>query len=493
MNAAMLNEYFGFNKTPFSISPDPELVYWSEDHREALANLEYSIQQGTGLVLFSGEVGTGKTTIVRRLLSRVQHNTTFALLLNPYLQGEELLVEICREFSVSVDQDRDSDLSVTSRYFNALRDFLITNYESGRQSVVVIDEAQHLSFEAMEQLRLLTNLETDEQKLLLVVFVGQPELRQLIQQPRLRQLAQRITYRPHLKSLSKADTREYIYCRLDHVGYKTPKKLVSGRVADRVFKYTQGVPRSVNTLLERALLVAYADQVEQLTLNHIDQAHREVNSWQVDEKVSKTNWAMWGSAVSVLTVLAVGAILYFANGFYHSKQAAYSVVAKQLGEPSLTVECSTKPSHMACTSVQSIDHVLLRNIKGALVVNQSLGRARVAISGQSGEWQWLEADGSQSLVNEVLEQSAMLIWQLPSDVELPIQLGTVSPVIADLAKKFAEVDGHATPLSSGLYNGRIRDRIRQFQRQHDLATHGQIDQETWLALTLNGFIEVPQI
>lgn len=216
MNTVMLNEHFGFNKTPFSISPDPELVYWSDDHRDALANLEYSIQQGTGLVLFSGEVGTGKTTIVRRLLSRVQHNTSYALLLNPFLQGEELLVEICREFSVTVPEQ--TDLSVTSRHFNALRDFLVANFEAGRQSVVVIDEAQHLSFDAMEQLRLLTNLETDEQKLLLVVFVGQPELRQLIQQPRLRQLSQRITYRPHLRSLSKADTQAYIYCRLDQIG-----------------------------------------------------------------------------------------------------------------------------------------------------------------------------------------------------------------------------------------------------------------------------------
>ena len=195
----MYNEYFGFKEAPFSIAPDPQFLYMSERHREALAHLVYGLKTDGGFVLLTGEVGTGKTTVCQCLLEQVPENSEIAFVLNPKLNVQELLETICDELDIGYPEGNDSN----KVFIDALNGFLLTAHSQGRKTVLIIDEAQNLSTEVLEQIRLLTNLETHKQKLLQVIMLGQPELKQKLEQPELRQLAQRITARYHLEPLSK--------------------------------------------------------------------------------------------------------------------------------------------------------------------------------------------------------------------------------------------------------------------------------------------------
>ena len=196
----MYTQFFGLSEPPFSISPNPKYLYMSERHGEALAHLNYGLQDGGGFVLLTGEVGTGKTTVSRCLLQQLPAETEIAYILNPSLTERDLLAAICDEFQLPYAQEAS-----LKQLFDLIRDHLLANLAAGKRSVVLVDEAQHLLPGVLEQLRLLTNLETDEKKLLQVVLIGQPELQQMLRQPLLRQLAQRITARYHLLPLSRQD------------------------------------------------------------------------------------------------------------------------------------------------------------------------------------------------------------------------------------------------------------------------------------------------
>jgi len=209
-------QHFGLTEAPFSITPDPAFVYLSAAHREALAHLLYGVGKGGsgGFVQLTGEVGTGKTTICRCLLEQVPEDTLIALILNPLVTPRELLAAICDELGVDIRQAEDS----SKKMVDALNHYLLQQYADGKRVVIVIDEAQNLSPEALEQVRLLTNLETAKHKLLQMVLLGQPELRQLLQRQNLRQLAQRITARYHLVPLNEAETVAYIKHRMRVAG-----------------------------------------------------------------------------------------------------------------------------------------------------------------------------------------------------------------------------------------------------------------------------------
>jgi len=495
MSLSPVDEFFGFNRTPFSIAPDPELMYWSEDHREALTSLEYGIHQGTGLVLFSGEVGTGKTTTVRRLLSKSQAEVDYALILNPFLEGDELLFEICSEFGLEVKED-NSDVSLNTRCFNALRAFLIENHSNDKQSVVIIDEAQHLSFKAMEQLRLLSNLETDEKKLLLVVFVGQPELRQLIQKPELRQLAQRITFRPHLRTLTKDDTRNYIYCRLELVGISKPSTLVSSAVSTKVYELTQGVPRSINSLLERALLVAFSEQAAELSVAHIIKANGEVNDWQVDEHKRRINPVV-GSAVGV-TLAALLALSWTVfntfNAFNHpsAQHAIQSLNRTLASEYSVADDCLTRYSTSHCDDVELTRLEQALHLRKPVLIEGRFGRYAVLKQSQFGavllddsnRWNPVQLDDLPAI------KAAHIIWSTQENVPLPLQLGDSHPVVAYVAQQLAKTDHQEFPLTTGVYNSALRDRVKLYQRNIGQDATGRIDNQTWLQMALDGVIEL---
>ena len=248
----MYKAFFGLKESPFSISPNPKYLYMSERHTEALAHLNYGLHDGGGFVLLTGEVGTGKTTVSRCLRQQLPADSDLALVINPTLTERELLASICDEFKLGYGPEAG-----IKELFDLLHQHLLANKAAGRKTLLLIDEAQHLSPEVLEQLRLLTNLETDDAKLLQVVLIGQPELQQLLRQPLLRQLAQRITARYHLLPLSRDDVDAYVRFRLQVAGCVQP--LFTSGAIRALHRLSGGIPRIINLICERALLGAFAE------------------------------------------------------------------------------------------------------------------------------------------------------------------------------------------------------------------------------------------
>lgn len=265
----MYLEYFGLTEPPFSIAPDPRYLFMSERHREALAHLLYGVQGQGGFIVLTGEVGTGKTTICRCFLNQVPNNTDVAFIVNPKLSAHELLASICDELHISYA----SDASIKGLN-DALNDYLLAAHSRQRHTVLIIDEAQNLEPEVLEQLRLLTNLETSEKKLLQIILLGQPELREILAKKELRQLAQRVTARYHLDGLNRVEVGAYVSCRLSVAGRK--QRVFSDGAIKALYKYSGGIPRLINLLSDRALLGAYASHSEFIEAVHVKRAHYEI-------------------------------------------------------------------------------------------------------------------------------------------------------------------------------------------------------------------------
>ena len=268
----MYVDHFGLNDTPFSISPNPRYLYMSEKHKEALAHLLYGVGTGGGFVLLTGEVGTGKTTVCRSLLEQLPENTDVAFILNPLLDATELLESICDELAIAYIEDATSLRTLSAALYN----FLLENHAKGRNTVLLIDEAQNLDIKVLELIRLLTNLETDTKKLLQIVFIGQPELNALLAKPELRQLAQRITARFHINPLNEIETQGYIKHRLKVAGLADSVGLFPTALMSDVYKRTGGIPRLINLLCDRMLLGAYAENQRRLDSKKLKQAANEV-------------------------------------------------------------------------------------------------------------------------------------------------------------------------------------------------------------------------
>ncbi|HWY96005.1 MAG TPA: AAA family ATPase [Steroidobacteraceae bacterium] len=267
----MYLSFFGLNEKPFAITPDPRYLYLSERHAEALAHLLYGINESGGFIQLTGEVGTGKTTVVRTLLSRVPHHADVAVILNPRVTPVEFLLTICEELGLGIaDADRDS----VKQMVDALNRRLLAAHAEGRRIIVIVDEAQNLSAEVLEQVRLLTNLETPTQKLLQIILIGQPELRELLDRTELRQLAQRITGRYHLEPLSREETRGYIRHRLRIAG--AAGEIFTPAALAEVHRLSTGIPRVINVTCDRALLGAYTQETRKVTAALVRLAAGEV-------------------------------------------------------------------------------------------------------------------------------------------------------------------------------------------------------------------------
>ncbi|MDB6164637.1 MAG: exeA, partial [Xanthomonadaceae bacterium] len=267
----MYLEHYGLKEPPFSITPDPRFVYLSERHRDALAHLLFGIGQGGGggFVQLTGEVGTGKTTLCRLLMEQLPADTRVALILNPRQTPVELLETLCEELHLDIDGRRGS----LKALIDALNGYLLDAYAQGLRVVLIIDEAQDLSIDALEQVRLLTNLETDTQKLLQIILLGQPELRTLLGRDDLRQLAQRITARFHLTPLDATETERYLRHRYAIAGgLHLP---FSRSAIKRLHAQSGGVPRLINVLAERSLLAGYARDATVIDAATVDLAARE--------------------------------------------------------------------------------------------------------------------------------------------------------------------------------------------------------------------------
>ncbi len=279
----MYAQYFGLNQDPFSIAPDPRYLFMSERHREALAHLLYGVSghgttpahgAGGGFVLLTGDIGAGKTTICRCFLEQVPALCHVAYIFNPKLTVIELLQTVCEEFHVRVTAT--PGLAPTLKnHIDALNAFLLQSHGEGRNCVLIIDEAQNLQADVLEQLRLLTNLETSARKLLQIVLIGQPELRTMLDRPDLEQLAQRVIARFHLDALREAETAQYIAHRMAVAGLAGPLPF-DRRALRRIHQLTQGVPRRINLLCGRALLGAWANGLRQVDSTVVNQAANEV-------------------------------------------------------------------------------------------------------------------------------------------------------------------------------------------------------------------------
>ena len=268
----MYTSFFGLHEKPFSITPDPRYLFMSERHGEALAHLVYGVTESGGFVQLTGEVGTGKTTLVRSLLlNRMPDNADVAVVLNPQITVHEFLLTICEELGIDVPGQKDSTKALT----DALNHHLLCAHADGRRTILVVDEAQNLAPAVLEQVRLLTNLETAKQKLLQIILIGQPELRELLGRNDLRQLAQRITGRYHLEPLTRDETAQYVEHRLRVAG--ALGEVVDAGAKKEVFRLSQGVPRLINVICDRALLGAYSQESRVITRRLIRRAADEVS------------------------------------------------------------------------------------------------------------------------------------------------------------------------------------------------------------------------
>ncbi len=333
----MYCNFFALSELPFSISPDPKYLYMSDRHKEALAHLTYGLGDTGGFALLTGEVGTGKTTVSRCLMEQLPENTQTAFILNPTLSSKELLATICDQLKISYKKSAATLKTLTDK----ISDKLLKNHANEINTLLIIDEAQHLEAQVLEQLRLLTNLETNTKKLLQVILIGQPELQQLLQRRDLRQLAQRITARYHLLPLTKVELAQYIAHRLSVA--QCQRKLFNPGAMAKIHQLTQGIPRLVNLLCHRALLDAFNQNESLVTKKTVVQAAVFALGDEYSA-IQNNNNAMGyvGLAASILSVVLLG-------GFWWGQSTVEfeHTVRHGLTDNVVTASNSTPQAHLA--------------------------------------------------------------------------------------------------------------------------------------------------
>jgi type II secretory pathway predicted ATPase ExeA len=306
----MYTAYFGLEEIPFTIAPNPAFLFMSDRHREALAHLTHGLGDNGGFVLLTGEVGTGKTTICRSVMEQLPDSTQAAFILNPTLSSEELLATLCDNLKI-----RYRKTGATLKYLtDKIQTKLIKNHDNDINTLLIIDEAQHLKPEVLEQLRLLTNLETNTKKLLQVILIGQPELQQLLRRRDLRQLAQRITARYHLLPLTKFEVKQYIQHRLS-VALCT-RQLFNNGAINAIHRISKGIPRVINLLCDRSLINAYGNN--DAVVNKAIVIKSAIDALG-DEVESTSTWfsASWKWAVSLcITVISLAGLLWFSKDYW---------------------------------------------------------------------------------------------------------------------------------------------------------------------------------
>ncbi len=530
----MYQEHFNLSREPFSIAPDPAFLFLSDSHNEALSHLLYGLSHG-GFVLISGEVGTGKTTILRNLLKSIPSQMDVAFILNPRLTVIELLETICQEFAL--DQPKESSPTVKG-YVDLLSTFLRDNNTQNRSAVLIIDEAQNLSTSVLEQIRLLTNIETDNKKLLQIILIGQPELEEMLLRSELRQLAQRITARYRLEPLNKKETKAYIEHRLRVAG--TNSLIFKDRAVKTIFKTTKGIPRLINLVCDRALLGAYALDLNEVNSSLIKQSRKEVFGIRPTDKNS------FLITILMTTVLLLTSLLLF---FYNSssilsegpeiaaKQPLGMIKDKQLSEeifdPSNTITSwdglkgqlsredgaqgrraayselfkiwgisyqSTLSSNPCETALNADLRCLKKNgswseidtLNAPLILElwPDFERPQYALLREKAENRYsLWINNREITVNrQTLKDSWFgsyeILWQPPPGYSKILSLGDEHPNIAWLKNLLAKRDNYFFNSEElTIYNQELLTIIEKFQRDSGLLVDGVIGPLTWIKLS----------
>ncbi|WOJ93851.1 AAA family ATPase [Congregibacter variabilis] len=531
----MYYQYFGLSEAPFSIAVNPRYLYMSPRHRDALAHLLYGVGSGGGFILLTGEVGTGKTTINRCLIEQLPENADIAIVLNPALDSRDMLATVCEELHITFTEARPGLKELT----DSLHRFLLKNHAKGRKTVLMIDEAQHLSFDVLEQIRLLTNLETSDEKLLHIILIGQPELAVKLARPELRQLNQRITARFDLQPLTLAETSAYIRHRLHVGGMPAGRELFSSGLVRAIHRESRGIPRLINLLCDRMLLGAYGRDSDQLDRGLLKQAVKEVLGG--DDSLRPSQSALLRPMVIVGVLLLLGAVaVWVAVSPTSSPPRLASTNALATGElrpqaPSAQ-ESQGGPSSSASEATEELKWRLSPK-EGALRLGMLYGAQQsmpdnpcAAVLSldlrceqrQLQSWNQLVNEGRPALLGlvderrfegralllAIEEETAVLdtqagvqrvdlqtlaaqwtgtVWQLwrPSPgVARTLELGDSGEDVARIAALFARLDGQQQALTESLFDARLEQRVKLFQQQHSLRADGVLGENTLRALSL---------
>ena len=496
----MYLDYFHLTQAPFSITPDPEFVYLSEKHQESLAHLVYGVTRGggAGFVQLTGEVGTGKTTISRLFLQKLPEGTQAALILNPIITPLELLENIYKEFKLPLKGVEGQLNAMIDR----LNQHLLEWYEQGKNTVVIIDEAQNIPRDTLEQLRLLTNLETSQQKLLQIVLIGQPELKATMQRRDLRQLSQRITSRFHLQPLSAIETQVYITHRLAVAGVDQP--LFSPANCKKIHHLTQGTPRLINTLCDRALLAAFVDENKVIKSKHINQAASEVLGQQNNTFKLAFRWAylffsvvliclayaLWhttsspieASHVSTLSLKAVNKQAVEAIKPVDKQTAWQSYLQLWHPENTFTWQQNRCPENsdlgMACLRRQGNFNQIIR-LNSPVLLQLSNHELLLLQEFKGGQWHVLTQQGLQQVNQSTIEQqwfgTYFVLWPLAEEL-----IGdTIPERTAEWVKSVATViENRPFTLEQS------QAWVVEFQQRNGLLADGIVGSETQMALSL---------
>ena len=524
----MYIEYFKLNEAPFTLTPNPRYLFMSELHREGLAHLLFGVQQSGGFVQLTGEVGAGKTTLCRCLIHQLPPDTDVALILNPKLTAIELLATVCDELSIPYPKETDS----IKILIDALNRRLLETHALNRRTVLIIDEAQNLSGEVLEQIRLLTNLETSQEKLLQIILLGQPELLTLLKRRNLRQLSQRITARYHLESLSRGETHAYIQHRLLVAGRREP--LFTRGAMNCVYRMSGGVPRLINIICDRALLGAYARDKRMVTASVTRKAAIETSG-----QVSRLRrFRLAFSAGIVALALAASIFFLYPPNFPISS----SLRNEDLSETALLKKSSEKEALVSYSDLVGILHddrwnnassytdlfalwgitmppnspvsrCVQEIIPGFDCLSQFGGwaklrrydlpailelvppngeRRRVVLAGLGSEAATLIINGrplnvSISEIAMLWDGSFMFIWKPPAGAR-PVSAGAVGESVAWIQRALNRLNGEPESDVSGVYDEDLKQRVLDFQKKYSLMPDGIVGNETLvrLALALEG-------
>ncbi len=535
----MYTRFFGLHENPFALPPDPGYLYLGRAHQEALAHLRYGIEQGGGFVQLTGEVGTGKTLLVRAVVERLPDNVDVALILYPILSVFEFVAAICDELRVSYPAGTASIKDL----IDALNAHLLESHATGRRTVLVIDEAQNLSREVLEQVRLLTNLETTKQKLLQIMLIGQPELDSLLAQRDLRQLAQRITARYRLTSLTRRETYDYVLHRGRVAGAKTP--LFSRAALRWVHTLSNGVPRLINVICDRALLGAYAGEKSAVDAAVVRRAAAELD---LGTRARVPGWLPLATTAG-LGALAIAALFWYGRLPQPSAPAATANAERRLPESALLAGPSAgneRTGPALATTPVTLDALLQQHAAGTdtdSALKQLFAHWKISQPGlsganacaramqaglrctyRSGTWNNLRGFNRPAIV-ELIDSRGhshhvliaelgaagatielagqrhaaalseidrlwfgeyMLLWRARLLAQGVLRRGAQGPAVAALRAALAAYTGEpgVVPIGDG-FDEPLELRVKEFQRAHRLTPDGAVGELT--ALYLSGY------